>query len=339
MFRNGSPKQNGFFRIGQAIFGLELFEWVGLFASLGALFIFFVDGHKLDNLVHHPGYHWHVVWLISGIYVRFIPYAIGVGLLIFLSAGHLFRTRWRESLERFRYALRIFLSYCVLLIVFRIVNFYVPVLSQPLYDSHLQAMDKAIFGNQVSYLLQPLAHRWLTYLLSGVYISWFWLLFATIAVLLSVSRKKEAVAQYVFATLLAFYLGYLCYVFIPVIGPGYTMHYQTTLGGEAPVFTTSRLLISRDCFPSLHTATSVLMVIYIYRYARRWLWFYIPMALLIIFATLYLRIHYGIDDICGTCLAIVVSHFSPVVCEWWESARVKVEKSRYIRHTKEGRTL
>lgn len=301
------------------VYRLEAFEWIGLFATIVAAVIFFVYAHALDRLVGESNYHWHIVGEIVGIYARFIPYAVLFGALVIFGVSMIMRRRSKEALLRFTFGLRVFLAYCLLLIVFRVVNFYVPVLHPGIDDSVIQKADHFIFGNQVSYILEPLANHFLTDVLTGAYVSWFWLLFATIALMLLKSR--EAASEYILATLIAFYVGYIFYVIVPVIGPGYTLHYGVNLGDIAPTFTENRLEISRDCFPSLHTATSVLMVIYVARFARKWLMAYIPMAILIIFATLYLRIHYGTDDLAGILLAILVSLSVPHLHRWWERHR------------------
>jgi membrane-associated phospholipid phosphatase len=220
----------------------------------------------------------------------------------------------------------------VLLIVFRIVNFYVQVLHPGIMDEWAQNIDAHIFfGKQVSEWLEPISNKWLTHLLTGAYVSWFWLLFATIALLLY--RGKQAVKEYVFASLLAFYVGYVCYVLVPIIGPGYTLHYSVALHDIAPVYTNDRLFIARDCFPSLHTAISVIMGIFVWRYQRKWSLFYIPWLTLIVFATLYLRFHYGIDDIAGTRLGVFASCLSPPLVrkyERWKESRRRVSSNEGI---------
>lgn len=303
---------------------LELFEWVGLIASVAAGILFFSKGPALDAYVGQPGYHWTMLFVVVRIYANFIPYALAVGAIAMILLSVYVKRVKRDSLQRLVYAVRVFLAYCLLLIVFRVVNFYVPLLTPGLKDTAVQRMDSFVFGKQVSDWLQPLAWKPLTYGLTGAYVSWFWLLFATIAIL--AWKNRQAASEYVFATLLAFYVGYISYILIPVIGPGYTLHYAVTLGAIAPTYTTDTLRIARDCFPSLHTATSVLMCIYIGRYHRRFLVFYVPMAITIVFATLYLRIHYGMDDIAGAALAVIVSQFAPVPFQWWQGKRTNREK-------------
>ncbi|WP_026961286.1 phosphatase PAP2 family protein [Alicyclobacillus herbarius] len=309
-------------RLISALLSLELYEVIGLVASIPALCLFFVKGAALDQLEGSRGYHWQVVLQILSIYGRFIPWALLVGGLLTALAAWWLRVGGRQALARFRYGLRIFLSYCALLVVFRIINFYVPVLHPGLRDPVIQTMDKALlFGRVGSQWLDPLVRPWLTHLMTVCYVSWFWLLFLTILLMLTHSRR--AAAEYVLTSLAAFYMGYVCYILVPVVGPGYTMHFSHTVGDIAPVFTTHRLTIPRDCFPSLHTAISLVMVIYVWRFRRRWAWFYSPFAALIIFSTLYLRMHYFTDDLTGAALAVSVSLMAPGWAAAWERLRLR----------------
>ena len=299
---------------------LELFEYLGVIGSAVAVWLFLAYGSRLDEYVHQPGYHWDIVWMIAGIYAKFIPWAVLVSLVVAGILAWSIRSARGRVWQRYGIALRIFLAYCVLLIVFRIVNFYVPVIHPGLRDTAIQTIDRHLFGGKlVAEWLIPFIHPWLTHILTGAYVAWFWLLFATIGLL--ASHPSRAASEYVLASLLAFYAGYAGYLLVPVIGPGYTVHFSVPIGDIAPGFTTQTAQIARDCFPSLHTALSVVMGIYVWRYRRRFTWFYLPVLTLIIAATLYLRFHYGLDDIAGACLGVVAAGAAPALQGNWDRWR------------------
>jgi membrane-associated phospholipid phosphatase len=96
------------------------------------------------------------------------------------------------------------------------------------------------------------------------------------------------------------------------------------MGGIASVFTHDQTLLARDCFPSLHTGISVVMLVYVWRYRRKWLWLYGPMTFLIVWSTMYLRFHYGIDVIAGAALATAMTQLCPLATRWWEQRRAAV---------------
>lgn len=306
---------------------LELFECIGLIASIAATWVFVHFASALDKLERVPGYHWHMVTVVAIIYGHFIPYAVGFAALVFL----MMRWRLRKSKavlwRNFAFGLRLFLAYCLLLIVFRVVNFYVPVLHPGIRDAAIQQIDRVLLGGRlISEWMEPLVHPWLSAVLTGAYVSWFWLLFATL--LLLVVRSREIASEYVLASLLAFYVGYICYILVPVIGPGYTVHYAVHIGDIAPQFTMDRQTIARDCFPSLHTALSVLMAIYVWRHQRAWRIPYTVVVGLIIFATLYLRFHYLLDDLAGAALAVAVSYVAPALHGSWSNLRHRESSAR-----------
>ena len=74
--------------------------------------------------------------------------------------------------------------------------------------------------------------------------------------------------------------------------------------------------IKLDCFPSGHTAVSLLALMLAWRYARRLTPIMAPLVLALIVSTVYLRYHYVADVVGGVCLA-VGSFF---VSEWLHAA-------------------
>jgi membrane-associated phospholipid phosphatase len=62
----------------------------------------------------------------------------------------------------------------------------------------------------------------------------------------------------------------------------------------------------RDCFPSGHTSTTLLVLIYAFINARRFFWGMLPVALGLFLATLAGRFHYGVDLLCAVPLTLAV---------------------------------
>lgn len=112
--------------------------------------------------------------VIISIYGHFAPYAIAVGMIAFTGTWLWTRGQTTGLWARFGFGIRLFLAYCVLLIVFRVVNFYVPVLHPGIRDGAIQVIDSHILGGKlIADWLEPLVHAWLTDVLTGVYVSWF----------------------------------------------------------------------------------------------------------------------------------------------------------------------
>jgi membrane-associated phospholipid phosphatase len=69
----------------------------------------------------------------------------------------------------------------------------------------------------------------------------------------------------------------------------------------------------RDCVPSMHTAVTLLTLIFAWRFQRRYFWIILLPGIGIIIATMYTQAHYAIDVILGIIAAAVIYWLSGVV--------------------------
>lgn len=69
----------------------------------------------------------------------------------------------------------------------------------------------------------------------------------------------------------------------------------------------------RDAFPSIHAAVSMLIIVYAWRYLRRFATLYTVLGVSILISTVYLRWHYVTDVLAGILLAAVAAWISPRV--------------------------
>ena len=72
-----------------------------------------------------------------------------------------------------------------------------------------------------------------------------------------------------------------------------------------------------DSMPSGHTCMTILMLVLTRRLLPRLLWLLIPIAVGLVFGTVYLRYHYGVDVLAGAALAVVLSRVTPVLQGRW----------------------
>jgi membrane-associated phospholipid phosphatase len=312
---------------------LELYEWVGIVVSIVATVLFFAYGDELDQKQGVAGWHWHPVLWIWDIYRKFIPKALLTALIVLLALGWWKHRDLRWGLLKTLTVVRIALPFCVLLMIYRALNFYIPLFSPIDRDHWLMAADEWMFGTQPSLWLQSFVTPWLTDWFSFVYMAWFPMIFITL--LLLYLKSQQTVTAYVTSALFSFYIGYFCYTLVPAVGPLYTLADQYTVsltGGaltdlQTGVVVQKDLAVPRDVFPSLHTAISCVMFWYIAKYRRRWIWMYAPMVISILISTVYLRYHYVIDVIAGILLAVFTCYFGERWSLWWQE-RVKSQKLR-----------
>ncbi|MBL0386780.1 inositol phosphorylceramide synthase [Tumebacillus sp. ITR2] len=317
---------------------LELYEVIGILVSLLCVIGFFALGDEIDAKQGEPGWHWVPLSWIWAIYRDFIPKALGYALLGLGLLGWFRESRreksswkvaWKPGLkwgvgQTLRVA-RFGLPFCVLLIIYRALDFYIPLFSPIDRDGWLLHIDAWMFGVQPSIWLEPLIRPWLTDYLSFVYMIWFPMIFFTL--LLMMLKSRQAVSGYVAAALFAFYVGYVSYTIVPAIGPLYSLAdtYTTSLSGggitemqRAVVTSQQDMNISRDCFPSLHTAISCVMLYFVWTYRRKWMWLYGPLVVSILISTVYLRYHYVIDVIAGIGLATLTCWLGRRGTAWWQ---------------------
>lgn len=176
------------------------------------------------------------------------------------------------------------------------------------WDAALAALDVRWFGSFPDRWREafgrPAAFTDLAY---AAYAS-FYLLPLGVALALRRGRGPAAYERAAFTLLLGFYLSYLGYFLMPAEGPRVPRALEAArLGGGAfseavRAFLRMSERTTLDAFPSGHTALSVLPALLATRAFPRsapllWAW-----ALAIVFATVYLSLHYVVDVLAGLLL-------------------------------------
>jgi membrane-associated phospholipid phosphatase len=196
-----------------------------------------------------------------------------------------------------------------------------------LMDARLLAADRWLFGETPSLLLQHAVPHWLNELLLIGYLGYF-TLFGLPLVLLYFFCGEEVHEEYARALTLLFVLNLGFYVVVPAIGPRFTLSssYAAPLQGVwvgaaiRDMFTS--VPFYRDCFPSGHTAGTLLALIYTRRRLPAYFWAALPLSALCIAATVLCRFHYAVDLICAIPLLWCAMVGSRVLkAEFWESMR------------------
>jgi membrane-associated phospholipid phosphatase len=301
---------------------LELYEVVGLAVSAVAVAMFFCLAGRLDARMGVRGYHWQAVHSLVAVAHNVLTWAFTASVTGLLLALWYLRRSERPRAGDIAYLLRVLLSFCVMMAIYKVVNAYITVFDPFDRDTALIALDEQLFvGRTPSQWLDTIATPWLTVIMNGAYLAWYAMTCVTIILMLWHSRR--AAMEYVFTAVLTFYIGYLGYVLVPAVGPVYTLSFSHHLGGLTDWFQHQHLIL-HDCFPSLHTAIAVVMWTFVWRYQRRLAAVYGPACALIVLSTLYLRFHYGMDVIAGAALAGVTTQVGPLCVAAWDRWRDRV---------------
>jgi membrane-associated phospholipid phosphatase len=187
----------------------------------------------------------------------------------------------------------------------------------------LIAIEQWLFGVQPSVWAERFIHPWLTETLSLCYMLFF-IFTPIVAITLYMQGKKESFREVLVSVILCFYAGYFLYVIFPAVSPSialkdsYTLHLNGTPIADT-LFRLVNILPSdaRDAFPSLHTAVTLLTLIFAFNYVRWEFWLLLPFGIGLILGTIYLRHHYVIDLFAGAVLAILAYFIFPKLDKWW----------------------
>lgn len=163
------------------------------------------------------------------------------------------------------------------------------------------------------------------------FFSFFYTNFLTITLILSlllwIQGRRSAARETQLGIIICFYTGYVFYILFPAAPPrlyleslgAFTVNLE---GGALTNFQNAVVEMlpnhaSRAAFPSLHTAVSLVVLAYSWKYMR-WL-FYVLLFFVIglLASTIYLRHHYVVDLLAGALLVPWVMWVTPRLDRWW----------------------
>jgi membrane-associated phospholipid phosphatase len=207
-----------------------------------------------------------------------------------------------------------FLPLPVVVTIFNVAGPLIGVLNPARWDTTMAALDVAWFGPLVPAWRHLFGRpNWLTDGASLFYVSYYFIPFGMCIALWVQGRWKDFddLGFVLITTLLLSYVGYFL---VPTTGPRVPTELELqVLGGgtfSARVrdFLRAAEVNQLDAFPSGHTALSLVYLGYGWRLFPSWK-IRVPLALSvvgIIFATVYLSLHYAVDLVAGAILAASV---------------------------------
>jgi membrane-associated phospholipid phosphatase len=227
----------------------------------------------------------------------------GVGVLAWRARGR----SWRRAAVD-----RILFTSPVIPIFFTQLGDLIEVVNPKSYEVELVTLDRWLFGGRDPLeALESWSHPLLTEYLQWVYDFYYFIPILLAAALLK-HGEARALARTIFAFALCIYLSYLGYYLVPATGPNIDEFSQYDFNGPLQgIFLAAELRetlfaiekIKLNCFPSGHTAVSVLALLIARSYCPRILPLLFPLVVSLVFSTLYLRYHYVADVVAGILLA------------------------------------
>jgi hypothetical protein len=190
----------------------------------------------------------------------------------------------------------------------------VDTLNPILKDAQLVATDQRLFGFQAAVELARIVPPWLNDVLMVCYYGHFvWPLVLGVVLYRRANGVFSDFGEYLTGLGLMFFLNYAAYSLVPAIGPRYFLigAFDGPLQGAVLTPVLDSLMrapkYARDCFPSGHTGTTLLVLFYAWRFSRPLFWIMLLPGIGLITATLAGRFHYATDLVCAVPLVMVVA--------------------------------
>ncbi len=250
--------------------------------------------------------------------------------------------------ESYRYKILRIIHYLylipIVLLTFKEIYFLVRALRPNDYDQLLINIDRWILGCDPTVFLFQFSHPILTEVLQIIY-GMFYFLPIILAIALLRKRKLVEADFAIFTIIFGFFLSYIGYFALPAIGPRFTLHefqnenielpgilvtnylrdFTNTVESIPPGTPNPESIVQRDVFPSGHTMITLVVIFLSIKLKSRSRFFLIPVGILLIFATVYLRYHYVIDLIGGLAFMLICVFTAPKIFNWWSKLTRKHE--------------
>lgn len=178
-------------------------------------------------------------------------------------------------------------------------------------DGWLASTEEKIFGYLPSVVFSKnFPETWFSELMNFGYFSYY---FMTIGIaLIFFFKYPEETERVIFILLTSFFIYYLFYIFFPTEGPVYFLQAPLNDQVHSGIFSNLVNLADRigdgrtGAFPSSHVGMAVIYVILTFRRFPRLFWVITFLAVLICFATVYIKAHYFLDALSGLLTAPLI---------------------------------
>jgi len=271
----------------------------------------------------------------STMHMRFVDIFLVLALFIllrdFIRARREERTPWQSLLRALPPAalvIRDFTPFLIALVFYETLHDLTPLIRHDVVDAALIAIDHRLLHVDAAVWMGQFGSPWLTRLMVFCYLSYFFAP-AILASLIYWADRRQLFRDFLVSLCVTTLLGYTGYLLVPAVGP---YIYQAALfPGRLPgrgldstlsVISTIDALkgYARDCFPSLHTAHTTVVLAFAWRFSRVAFAIYLPIALGLYVSTIYLRMHYAIDVAAGFVVAAIAVAAGPRLERWWYRA-------------------
>lgn len=181
-------------------------------------------------------------------------------------------------------------------------------------DIYFLQIDEWLFGCQPGLEFSKfMTQSWFNESMFMCYFSYY-ILTALVCISIFFEKTEEA-HKTIFMIITSFYLYYILYIIIPVVGPQYHFKVTAYLPNQPYLFGKIMCFLhtmerATGAFPSSHTGMAVIFSYIFFRHIKKLFFLTLPFVVGICFATVYLKEHYVIDVLAGMISAPLFILFS-----------------------------
>ncbi|MEI6346528.1 MAG: phosphatase PAP2 family protein [Bacteroidota bacterium] len=172
------------------------------------------------------------------------------------------------------------------------------------FDNLFYQIDQWAFGYQPSIeFSKQFSNKWLSELLNFGYFSYFFLNLATFLIVFI--KKREDAIRSVFIVLSSFFIYYWIFIIFPVIGPQFWLPETLRTVPDGFIFREGVKLVQligeqpTGAFPSSHCGMTIIFLVLTSKQSKLAFYIMLPISIILIFATVYIKAHYFVDVIAG----------------------------------------
>lgn len=234
--------------------------------------------------------------------------AIRSGVFLLMAIFVFLHLKKRQKIVEF---VHLFYPLILLVFLFRETAYMNHLFFHQDFDGWLVRVEEELFGFLPAVAFSKyFPQAWLSELLNFGYFSFYFMIFGiTLAFYFKYPGETERV---VFIIITAFFIYYLFFIFFPTEGPVYFLPAPLNGRVQSGIFSYWVALAEKlgdgptGAFPSSHVGMSVIYVMLTYRRFPKLFWLICFLALLICFATVYIKAHYFLDVVGGLLSAPLV---------------------------------
>ncbi len=197
--------------------------------------------------------------------------------------------------------IRIFFPFLILVYLYPETDYLNNILCRSDLDWWFSGAEEEIFGCQPSLSFASTWHHnlWAEWMYFGYF--FYYCMIAGVPLYIYFRISHQNGEKFAFILISSFLLYYLFFIIVPVAGPQFYFREKADPLPRGFIFGKVLRFIQHygegrtAAFPSSHVSISLMLVWGCFRYARKLLPLIIPVCILLIFSTVYLRAHYVID--------------------------------------------